>query len=87
MSAEQWELLKKQLRIDADREMEATKDQTRKDLIRANLTSFVRLPVPTSDYEVDQRRSLANEYRTGWSNSGKDGRMRDALFGRMNRPD
>jgi hypothetical protein len=85
MSAEQWEVLKKELRDDADREMAATTDQTRKDSIRADLTSFVRLPVPTSDYEMDQRRSLASEYRTRWSNAGKDSRMRDALFGRMNR--
>ena len=87
MSAEQWEALKKELRNDADREMAATKDQTRKDSIRADLTSFVRLPVPTSDYEVDQRRLLVNEYRRKWADAGKDGRMRDALFGRMNRPD
>jgi hypothetical protein len=87
MSAEQWEMLKKELRNDADREIAATKDQTRKDSIRADLTSFVRLPLPTSDYEVDQRRLLASEYRAAWSNAGKDSRMRDSLFGRMNRPD
>jgi hypothetical protein len=87
MSAEQWEALKKELRNDADREMAATKDQTRKDSIRADLTSFVRLPVPTSDYDVDQRRLLVIEYRRKWADAGKDGRMRDALFGRMNGPD
>jgi hypothetical protein len=84
MSAEQWETLKRELRDDADREMASTTDQARRDSIRANLTSFVRLPIPTSEYEVDQRRSLANEYRMAWSNSGKDSRMRNALFGRMN---
>ena len=83
MSAEQWETLKRELRDDADREMASTTDQARRDSIRANLTSFVRLPIPTSEYEVDQRRSLANEYRMAWSNSGKDSRMRNALFGRM----
>ena len=87
MSAEQWEMLKKELRNDADREMAATSDQTRKDSIRANLTSFVRLPVPASEYVVAQRRLLANEYRTAWSNTGKDSRMRNALFGRMNGSD
>jgi hypothetical protein len=87
MSAEQWEMLKIELRKDADREMAATKDQARKDSIRADLTSFVRLPVPTSDYEVNQRRSLASEYRTAWANAGKDVRVQDALFGRINRPD
>jgi hypothetical protein len=87
MSAEQWELLKKELRQDADREMAAAKDQARRDSIRADLTSFVRLPAPTSDYEIDQRRLLATEYRATWSSAGKDSRMRDALFGRLNRPD
>jgi len=87
MSAEKWEVLKKELRNDADREMAATNDQSRKESIRADLTSFVRLPVPTSDYEVDQRRLLANQYRAKWSSAGKDSRMRDALFGRMDRPD
>jgi hypothetical protein len=87
MSAEQWEMLKKELRNDADREMAATSDQTRKDSIRANLTSFVRLPVPANEYEVAQRRSLANEYRTAWSTTGKDSRMRNALFGRMDGAD
>jgi hypothetical protein len=87
MSAEQWEMLKKELRNDADREVAATKDQTRKNSIRADLTSFVRLPVPTSDDELDQRRSLASEYRTAWANAGKDLRVQDALFGRINRPD
>ena len=87
MSAEQWEMLKKELRNDADREMAATKDQTRKNSIRADLTSFVRLPVPTSDYEVDQRRLLASEYRAAWSNAGKDVRVQDALFGHINRSD
>jgi hypothetical protein len=87
MSAEQWELLQKELRSDAAREIAATKVQSRKDSIRADLTSFVRLPVPTSDYEMDQRRSLAREYRTAWASAGKDSRMRDALFDRMNGPD
>jgi hypothetical protein len=87
MPAEQWEVLKKELRNDADREMAVTKDQARKDSIRADLTSFVRLPVPTSDYEVDQRRLLASEYRAKWSSAGKDSRMRDSLFGRINSPD
>jgi hypothetical protein len=86
MPAEEWELLKKELRADADREMAAAKDQARKDSIRADLTSFVRLPVPTSDYELDQRRALASEYRTSWASAGKDSRMRDALFGRINEP-
>ena len=81
MSAEQWEAIKKELRNDADREMTASKDQAQKDSIRADLTSFVRLPAPTSDYEVDQRRLRASEYRAAWSSAGKDGRMRDALFG------
>jgi hypothetical protein len=87
MSAEQWETLKQELRNDADREVAATKDQTRKDTIRADLTSFVRLPVPTSDYEVNQRRSLANEYRAAWAKAGKDLRVQDALFARSNRPE
>ncbi len=87
MSAEQWELLQQELRNDAGREIAATKDQSRKDSIRADLTSFVRLPVPTSDYEMDQRRSLASEYRTAWASAGKDSRMRNALFDRMNGPD
>jgi hypothetical protein len=87
MSAEQWEMLKTELRTEADREMAATKDQTRKDSIRADLTSFVRLPVPTSDYEVDQRRLLVSEYRAAWSRAAKDSRMKDALFGRINEPD
>ncbi len=87
MSAEQWEVLKKELRNDADREMAATKDQKRKDSIRADLTSFVRLPVPTSDYELDQRRSRASEYRMAWANDGKDLRVRNALFDRINKAD
>jgi hypothetical protein len=87
MSAEQWEMLKQELRDDADREMAATKDQTRKNSIRADLTSFVRLPVPTSDYELNQRRTLASEYRAAWAKAGKDLRFQDALFGRINRPD
>jgi hypothetical protein len=87
MPAEQWEELKKELRQDADREMAATNNQARKDSIRADLTSFVRLPVPTTGYEVDQRRALAGEYRTTWASAGKDGRMRDALFGRINQPE
>ncbi len=84
-SSEQWEAIKKELRQDADRAIAATTDQTRKDSIRAELTSFVRLPIPAGDYELDQRRTLASEYRTAWVNAGKDSRMRDALFGRMNR--
>jgi hypothetical protein len=87
MPAEQWELLKQELRGDADREMSAAKDQSRKNSIRADLTSFVRLPVPTTDYELGQRRALATEYRAAWSSAGKDSRMRDALFGRLNEPD
>jgi hypothetical protein len=82
---EQWEALKQELRQDAEREMGATKNQFRRDSIRADLTSFVRAPVPTSDYELDQRRSLASEYRTAWANAGKDGRVQDALFGRINK--
>jgi|HubBroStandDraft_6_1064221.scaffolds.fasta_scaffold1440822_2 hypothetical protein len=84
MSAEDWELLKKELREGADQQIAATNDQSRKDSIRADLTSFARLPVPTSDYEIVQRRALATEYRTKWASAGKDGRMRDALFGRIN---
>jgi hypothetical protein len=84
MSAEDWELLKKELREGADQQIAATNDQGRKDSIRADLTSFARLPVPTSDYEIVQRRALATEYRTKWASAGKDGRMRDALFGRIN---
>src|ERR1700693_6392392 len=87
MSAEQWDVLKKELLKQDAQERAATKDQTRKDLMRADLTSFVRLPVPTSDYEVEQRRLLASEYRAAWSNAGKDSRMRNSLFGRMNKPD
>ena len=87
MSAEQWEMLQKELRNDAGREIAAAQDQSRKDSIRADLTSFVRLPVPTSDYEMDQRRLQASEYRTSWASAGKDNRMRDALFGPMNGPD
>jgi hypothetical protein len=87
MSAEQWEMVKQELRNEADREVAATKDPTRKDSIRADLTSFVRLPVPTSDYELNQRRTLASEYRTAWVKAGKDLRVQDALFGRINRPD
>jgi hypothetical protein len=87
MSAEQWDMLQKELRNDASREIAAAQDQSRKDSIRADLTSFVRLPVPISEYEMDQRRSLAGEYRTAWASAGKDGRMRDTLFGRINGPD
>jgi hypothetical protein len=87
MPAEQWELLKQELRGDAEREMSAAKNQTRKDSIRADLTSFVRLPIPASDYELGQRRLLASEYRAAWSSAGKDSRMRDALFGLINEPD
>ncbi len=86
MPAEEWESLKKELRKDADQQIAATSEQARKDSIRSDLTSFARLPVPTSDYEIDQRRALAAEYRTKWSSTGKDSRMRDALFGRLNEP-
>ena len=86
MSAEEWESLKQELRKDADQQIAATTHQSRKDSIRADLTSFARLPVPTSDYEIEQRRALATEYRTKWASAGKDSRMRDALFGRMNGP-
>ena len=37
MSAEQWEVLKQELRKDADREMAATQNQSRKDSIRSRL--------------------------------------------------
>ncbi len=57
MSAEDWESLKQELRKEADQQIAATNDQTRKDSIRADLTSFARLPVPTSDYEIVQRRA------------------------------
>jgi hypothetical protein len=83
MPAEDWESLKTELRKDADQQIAATTDQTRKDSIRADLTAFARLPVP-SDYEIAQRRALATEYRTKWASAGKDSRMRDALFGPMN---
>jgi len=86
-SSEQWETLKKEVREFADREIAATTQQSRKNSIRADLTSFVRLPVPTSDYEIDQRRSLAAEYRAAWGNSAQDGRVQDALFGRLNQKD
>jgi hypothetical protein len=86
MPAEEWELLKKELRKDADLQIAATTEQTRKDSIRSDLTSYARLPVPTSEYEIDQRRALATEYRTKWASAAKDSRMRDALFGRMNEP-
>jgi len=82
-SAERWEAVKKELRQDADRAIAASRDQIRKDSIRAELTSFVRLPIPADDYELNQRTTLASEYRTRWERSGKDSRMRDALFGRM----
>jgi hypothetical protein len=85
MSAEDWELLKKELRKDADQQIAATNDQRRKDSIRADLTSFARLPVPSDD-EIVQRRALATEYRAKWASAGKDSRMRDALFGRINEP-
>jgi hypothetical protein len=81
-SSEQWEAMIKELRQDADRAIALTTEQTRKDSIRADLTSFVRLPIPAGDYELDQRRTLASEYRTAWINAGKDSRMRDALFDR-----
>jgi len=84
-SSEQWEAIKKELRQDADRAIAATTDQLRKDSIRAELTSFVRLPIPENDYELNHRTTLANEYRTAWANTGKDSRMREALFGRMNK--
>jgi hypothetical protein len=87
MSAEQWELLKEELRKDADREMAATQIQSRKDSIRSDLTRFVRLPVPNGDYELDRRRVMAAEYRTAWASAGKDGRLRDALFGRLDEPE
>jgi hypothetical protein len=81
-SLEQWEAMIKELRQDADRAIALTTEQTRKDSIRAGLTSFVRLPIPAGDYELGQRRTLASEYRSAWINAGKDSRMRDALFGR-----
>ncbi len=84
MSAEDWESLKQELRKEADQQIAAAQDQARKDSIRADLTSFARLPVPTSDYEIVQRRALVTEYRTKWASGGKDSRMRDALFGRLN---
>jgi hypothetical protein len=87
MSAEQWELLKQELRKDADREMAATQNQSRKDSIRGDLTRFVRLPVPNSDDELDRRRVMAAEYRRAWAGAGKDGRLRDALFGRLDEPE
>ena len=87
MSAEQWEVLKQELRKDADREMAATQNQSRKDSIRADLTRFVRLPVPSSDDEMSRRRAMAAEFRTNWASAGKDGRVRDALFGRLDEPD
>jgi macrodomain Ter protein organizer (MatP/YcbG family) len=87
MSAELWELLKQELRKEADREMAATQNQSRKDSIRGDLTRFVRLPVPNSDDEMSRRRAMAAEYRTAWANTGKDGRLRDALFGRRDEPE
>jgi hypothetical protein len=86
-SAEPWETLKKELRQHADREIAATTHQNRRNSIRSDLTSFVRLPLPTSDYEMDQRRSLAAEYRSAWGNAAQDGRVQDALFGRLNKSD
>jgi len=84
-ASEQWEALRKELRQDADRAIAAATDQKRKDSIRAELTSFVRLPIPADDYELNQRKALANEHRTAWASAGKDSRMRDALFGRINK--
>jgi hypothetical protein len=86
-ASEQWETLKTDLRQHADLEIAATVHQNRKNSIRADLTSFVRLPSPESDYEVEQRRSLAAEYRAAWRNAGKDKRVQDALFGRLNEGD
>jgi hypothetical protein len=87
MPAEQWELLKQELRKDADREMAATQDQSRKDSIRSDLTRFVRLPVPKNDDELSRLRATAAEFRTAWASTGKDGRLRDALFGRLDEPE
>ncbi len=87
MSAEQWELLKQELRQDADREMAATPHQSRKDSIRGDLTRFVRLPVPIDEYELNRLRALAAEYRTNWASAGKDNRLRDALFGPSDEPE
>ncbi len=87
MPAEQWELLKQELRKDADREMAATQDQSRKDSIRSDLTRFVRLPVPKNDDELSRLRATAAEFRKAWASTGKDGRLRDALFGRLDEPE
>jgi hypothetical protein len=86
-AAEQWEALRKELRQDADRAIAAATDQKRRDSIRSELTSFVRLPTPADDYELNRRTILANEHRTAWASAGKDSRMRDALFGRINEED
>jgi hypothetical protein len=83
-AAEQWEALKTELRQDADRAITAATDQKRRDSIRSELTAFVRLPAPADDYELSQRTVQANEHRTAWKNAGKDSRIRDALFGRIN---
>ena len=87
MPAEQWDALKKELRQDADRAIAATTDQNRKDSVRGQLTYFARLPIPASDYELNQRRSLASGFRTAWDKTANDCRIQDALFGRINRPD
>ena len=59
MSAEQWELLQQELRNDAGREIAATKDQSRKDSIRADLTSLFRLP-----------KKRFRQAITKWTNAG-----------------
>ncbi len=87
MPAEQWELLKQELRKDADREMAATQNQSRRDSIRSDLTRFVRLPAPNNDDELSRLRAMAGEFRTAWASTGKDGRLRDALFGRLDEPE
>jgi hypothetical protein len=84
-ASEEWESLKKELRQDADRAIASAVDQKRKDSIRGQLTSFARLPIPASDYELNQRRTLANEYRTAWEKAAKDGRVQEALFGWNNK--
>ena len=87
MPAEEWELLKQELRKDAEGEMAATPNQSRKDSIRGDLTKFVRLPVPNNDDELNRLRAMAGEYRIAWASNGKDGRLRDALFGRLDEPE
>ena len=79
MSAEDWESLKQELRKEADQQIAATNDQTRKDSIRADLTSFARLPVPTSDYEIVQHRT-GNRVSNEMGQRRKDSRMRDTLL-------